>query len=65
MNKAIFSTVIFCGSGGGLIVGAIDSGSTGPGSSSGLGYHILFSGTLYRVIVPLYTSSPGTGELNV
>ena len=37
-----------CGRRGGLIVNALDSEASGPGSSSGLGHRFVFSGkTLY------------------
>ena len=44
------------GRGGGLVVSALDSGVSGPGSSAGLGHSVVFLGkTHFTLTVPLFT----------
>ena len=53
-----------CSRRGGLVVSALDSGSSGPGSSAGLGYCVVFLGkTLYSHSDSLYPGVYGYQQI--
>ena len=52
------------GRGGGLVVTALDSGASGPGSSAGLGHCAVFLGkTHFTLTVPLSTQVYGYWQI--